>query len=241
MSNQYFRFRQFTIFQDRCAMKVGTDGVLLGCWAKGGKRILDIGTGTGLIALMMAQRCPMAHLTGIDIDEVACSQAHENVNASPFNHRIDIRHISLQDYAAEVSDSPIHDMHFFDAIVSNPPFFFQSLKSPDNRRKMARHTDTLPYWSLFSGVTALLSSDGEFSAIIPFDCLSAFISEAERAGLHLSRLCAVRTTPKKNPRRYLLSFRRQQEHKTEVSEEVLENASNQRSLWYKTISNDFYL
>lgn len=113
-----FRFKKFEILQDRCAMKVGTDGVLLGAWASGGTRILDIGCGTGLIALMMAQRFPAAQVVGIDIDEEACGQARENVAASSFSDRIDVAHCRLQDYSGEE----------FDAIVSNPPFFLNSLK-----------------------------------------------------------------------------------------------------------------
>ena len=135
-----FKFKQFEIHQDRCAMKVGTDGVLLGAWAPGGKRILDVGSGTGLISLMMAQRFPEAQVLGIDMDGEACEEAAENVAASPFADRVEIECCRLQDY---------HSAESFDAIVSNPPFFLNSLKNPDSKRTMARHTDSLPFRDLF--------------------------------------------------------------------------------------------
>lgn len=130
-----FRFKQFEIEQDRCAMKVGTDGVLLGAWAQGGRRILDIGSGTGLISLMMAQRFPEAEVVGIDMDADACGQARENVMASPFRDRVEIECCRLQDFggaseAAEASGTTevLKAAGVFDAIVSNPPFFVDSLK-----------------------------------------------------------------------------------------------------------------
>ena len=132
-----FTFRQFHIEQDKCAMKVGTDGVLLGSWAKGGKRILDIGTGTGLIALMMAQRFPDANIDAIEIDENAVIQATENVLRSPFTKQIVVKHCSLQTYS-ETKEK-------YDSIVCNPPYFVDSLKSNDNNRTVARHTDALPF------------------------------------------------------------------------------------------------
>ena len=145
-----FKFKHFEIHQDRCAMKVGTDGVLLGAWALGGKRILDIGSGTGLISLMMAQRYPEAQVVGIDLDAEACAEARENVAASPFADRVNIVDCRLQDYES---------LEKFDAIVSNPPFFLNSLKNPDSKRSMARHADSLPFRELFRGVKLLLSDD----------------------------------------------------------------------------------
>lgn len=163
-----FRFKQFEIEQDRCAMKVGTDGVLLGAWAQGGRRILDIGSGTGLISLMMAQRFPEAEVVGIDMDADACGQARENVMASPFRDRVEIECCRLQDFggagvsktaeALETAEGLKAD-GVFDAIVSNPPFFVDSLKNPDSKRTMARHTDSLPFRDLFAGVKRLLSDE----------------------------------------------------------------------------------
>lgn len=198
MSNSYFRFKQFTIHQEHCAMKVGTDGTLLGAWAKGGRRILDVGTGTGLIALMMAQRFPKSSVIGIDIDEEACQQAKENVASSPFRERIDIHHLSLQEYPDEQ----------FDAIVCNPPFFVNALPCPDDQRSMARHTGSMTYADLFQSVVRLLSDEGEFSAVIPTEYRDAFDAEAILSGLFPVGECAIRTTPNKKPRRYLLSYRK---------------------------------
>ena len=114
MSNSVFKFKKFAVNQDQCGMKVGTDGVLLGAWARGGNRVLDIGTGTGVIALMLAQRFPKAKITAIDIAEEACRQAKENVSASPFAHQVQVEHTSLQEFESAER---------FDCIVSNPPFF----------------------------------------------------------------------------------------------------------------------
>ena len=134
MANDYFNFRQFTVRQERCAMKVGTDGTLLGAWAHGGSSILDIGVGTGLIALMMAQRFPESHIVGIDIDHEAVEQALENVKASPFRN-IDVVEADAKSYGGSS----------FDAIVCNPPYFADSLQSPDMQRTIARHTVSLSF------------------------------------------------------------------------------------------------
>ena len=195
MANDYFRFKQFTVRQERCAMKVGTDGTLLGAWACGGRCILDVGTGTGLIALMMAQRFPDATITGIDIDEDAVSQAQENVAASPFAPRIII---TRQDVATMEGA--------FDAIVSNPPYFSNSLHSPDAQRTLARHADTLPYRTLMVSAHRLLTKDGELSVVVPTDCKKLMESEAALAGFFKYRECAVRTSAGKPAKRYLLAF-----------------------------------
>ena len=145
MSNNSFTFQKFTIHQDRCAMKVGTDGVLLGAWAHGGKRILDIGTGTGLVAIMMAQRFADAHVTAVEIDHNAALQACNNANCSPFASRISIVETSIQNFE-------VYGTQLFDSIVSNPPFFTDSLKNPDSQRATARHADTLPYLRMGNSV-----------------------------------------------------------------------------------------
>lgn len=237
MSNDYFSFKQFTVHQDRCAMKVGTDGTLLGAWARGGGRILDVGTGTGLIALMLAQRFPQAMVDAIDIDSDACLQAHENVVASPFTDRVNVHHCRLQDFTSVIpkekwtdNESSLH----YDAIVVNPPYFEQSLKAPDVQRSMARHTDSLSYRDLMNGVVRLLDTDGEFSVVIPFDCRRNLETEAIMAGLYPSRVCAVKTTPRKSARRYLLAFRK---HPEEIeTSELLMNSDA-----YHDLVKDFYL
>lgn len=226
-------------------MKVGTDGTLLGAWANGGLRVLDIGTGTGLIALMMAQRFPEAHVTAIDIDQGACLQAHENVAASPFASRISVVHASLQHFCDEtlhLSENQPNDVCCqFDSIVCNPPYFVNSLKAPDEQRSMARHADTLPHTQLFSAVSQLLADEGEFSAIVPFDCRAAFESEAFLHGLFQLRICAVRTTPHKPPRRYLLAFRKSAVARIEQTVGIIEDAPCQKSAWYRQLTDSFYL
>lgn len=224
MANDYFKFKQFTVWQSQCAMKVGTDGTLLGAWANGGSRILDIGTGTGLIALMMAQRFADAYVTGIDIDEKAVEQARSNVAASPFGQRVIIEECDVEMVKG-----------VYDCIVSNPPFFSDSLKCPDESRTMARHTDTLPYDKLIHHICRLLSDDGEASLIIPFDCLSRLESEAVLHGLFKTRECAVRTTPTKQPRRYLLAFRKHPASLFEKTELTIGSET------YLKLTKEFYL
>ena len=231
-----FRFRQFSVRHDRCAMKVGTDGVLLGAWAPGGRSILDIGTGTGLIALMMAQRFPEAHVTGIDIDGDAALQARENAAVSPFGPRIEVAHSSLAGFVAAASP-PLS----FDSIVCNPPFFLHSLKNPDARRSVARHADSLPFADLFRGVAALLAPSGVFSAIVPAEVFEAFTAEASIAGLFVSRLTRVRTTPRKPPKRSLVAFSRLRPDTLAEEECVMSRADGSRSEWYRGLTTEFYL
>ena len=229
MANDYFNFRQFTVRQERCAMKVGTDGTLLGAWAHGGSSVLDIGIGTGLVALMMAQRFPESRIVGIDIDHDAVEQALENVNASPF------RNIEV----VEV-DAKLYEGTCFDAIVCNTPYFADSLQCPDIQRTLARHAVSLSFRDLLAAVSRLLAEDGEFSVVIPFDCKARLESEAALAGLFKVRECAVKTTPRKQPRRYLLAFRRHPSD-LEQTEGVIEIKPSVRSEWYQELTKDFYL
>ena len=230
MSNNYFQFKRFVVRQERCAMKVGTDGTLLGAWARGGQRVLDIGTGTGLIALMMAQRCPKALVTAVDIDADAVRQARENVAESPFAERITVVE----------GDIISHFSPHFDAIVCNPPYFNDSLTCPDEQRTTARHTTTLTYRELLAAVARLLSDAGEFSVVIPFDCKARLEAEAALVGLSKTRECSIRTTPRKAPRRFLLAFRKHPVA-VETTEGVLETEPGQRSDWYHALTNEFYL
>ena len=235
MSKDSFEFRQFTIHQDRCAMKVGTDGTLLGAWASTGVadgRILDVGTGTGLIALMMAQRFPRCQVTAIDIDEAAVSQAQQNVGESPFSDRI---------HVLQADVTTFNDTDGFDAIVSNPPYFHQSLECPDDRRTLARHTSSLSYNRLMEAAWRLLRNDGVLSLIIPDDCRARLEAEACLKGFFLTRLCAVRTTPKKDPKRYLMEFRKSPIDELDKQEGVIEISPCVRSEWYQSLTQDFYL
>lgn len=242
-----FRFKQFGISQDRCAMKVGTDGVLLGAWAGGGSRILDVGTGTGLIALMMAQRFPDAQVVGIDLDRDACSQARDNVARSPFSRRVSITECRLQEYLApangcdRLDEKKFVDKELFDAIVSNPPFFVNSMKNPDSKRAMARHADTLPFRDLWQGVKRLLSSAGVFSVVLPAEVKENFVAEGCMSGFYLIKECAVKTVERKAPKRYLLAFSRVRENSLEPVVEVMTDRQGNRSEWYRRITDKFYL
>ena len=213
-------------------MKVGTDGVLLGAWAQGGRRILDIGSGTGLISLMMAQRFPEAEVVGIDMDADACGQARENVMASPFRDRVEIECCRLQDFG---------EAGVFDAIVSNPPFFVDSLKNPDSKRTMARHTDSLPFRDLFAGVKRLLSDDGIFSTIVPVEVVEQFVAESCILGFYLIRKCGVKTVERKQPKRFMLSFAKHRISPYEEHVETMMDSQGNRSEWYRKITEEFYL
>lgn len=230
-NSEQFAFRQFVVRQDLCAMKVGTDGVLLGAWAEGGRRVLDIGTGTGLVALMMAQRFAGASVVAVDLDEGACRQAAINVGASPFASRVSVVRTAVQDFEAPET---------FDSIVSNPPFFTSALRCPDQARNMARHADTLSYADLFAAVDRLLAAEGTFSAIVPTDCLSDFTAEAYVHGLSPVRRTLIRTTQRKQPKRALLAFRRAPSPMA-CEEVCLVGEDGGRSAWYGGLTAEFYL
>lgn len=209
-------------------MKVGTDGVLLGALAWGcNGRILDIGTGTGLCAMMMAQRFPEAGITGIDIDKDACQQAKEN--CSVFSN-INIVNTSLQNFEAEGK---------YDALLSNPPFFEETLGCPDKNRDIARHTSSLPYSLLLSRCKQLLAEDGTLTLIIPTQAVPRIEEESAYNGLFIVSRLHIKTTSKKAPKRTLLYLRHHPAPPT-TSEHVLMD-NGQRSQWYAEITKDFYL
>ena len=198
MRNPYFRFKQFTIQQGNCAMKVGTDGVLLGAIApvEQAKSILDIGTGTGLLALMLAQRCPTASIDAIEIDEAAAAQARENVAESPWKH-ICVVHSSLQDYQTA---------NTYQLIVSNPPYFVDSLKAPNANRNLARHTDSLSFTDLLQGVAKLLHPDGSFWVILPHNETERFQQLAMQVGLFVYHKIHVYPRADKPAKRIVMGF-----------------------------------
>lgn len=192
-----FRFKRFTIRQQRSAMKVGTDGVLLGAWAgvrPSDRRILDIGTGTGLIAVMLAQRTTEARITGVDIDDVA--EARENGDASPWGDRLQFVQQPIQQF---------RPAERYDLIVSNPPFYVDSLTSPDRGRTTARHTVHLAYGELLEAVVRLLAPGGRFAVVLPAPEGERFRRLAA-ANLRLQRLTTVRTTPRRPVKRVLMEF-----------------------------------
>lgn len=198
MPNPFFQFKQFTVWHDKCAMKVGTDGVLLGAWTsvESAHRILDIGTGTGLVALMLAQRS-LAAVVALEIEEWAALQAAENVARSPWPDRIEV---IREDFRLYTSDAK------FDVIVSNPPYFVDGLKGPDGQRNAARHNDGLSYEPLLQGVATLLTADGLFTLVIPTDVAERVKEIAQIKGLYPSKQLFVVTKPGAAPKRTLITF-----------------------------------
>ncbi len=200
--NNYFQFKQFRIIQEKSAMKVGTDGVLLGSWVnvQNEKQILDIGTGTGLIALIMAQRTS-AMITGVEIEKNAADEASSNAKSSLWNTRISIQNSSFQQYATTTDNR-------FDLIVSNPPFFENNQKSKDGNLAIARHNDLLPFREIIMGCLNILNETGRLALILPVTPAQSFISLAETQGLILNRITKVRPNNKKEIHRYLMEFSR---------------------------------
>lgn len=238
MANDYFSFKQFTIHQDRCAMKVGTDGVLLGVLAPtiDSGRILDIGTGTGLVGIMLSQRCPQAMVTGVELDANAAKQAEENATSTGWN--IKIINKSIQDFSFQCEEK-------FDLIVSNPPYFINSLKAPEKNRNTARHTDELSYEELIESAEKLLSEEGKFSVIIPYSEEENFIDIANKRNLIAES--SVRIIPKvgKEPKRSVITFCRCKNKincNINVTELVIEKEERHcYSDEFKKLTADFYL
>lgn len=234
MANSFFQFKQFIIRHDKCAMKVGTDGVLLGAWANihSCAKILDVGTGSGLIALMLAQRCN-AEIDAIDIDADACLQATENAGTSPFGNRIFVHHLPFKEYADACTKK-------YDLIVSNPPYFVDSLKCPDQKRNQARHTDTLVLTDLIKGSQHLLTANGRLALILPFDQQEILLDIAFSYQLYPNRRTDVIPQPEAAPKRLLIELSAQ---KTDFTPDslIIEEARHQYTQAYKTLTRDFYL
>lgn len=198
--NNYFEFKQFRIEQNNAAMRVGTDGVLLGTWTNTANvnSVLDIGTGTGLVALMMAQRT-VAKIHAIDIDESAITDARYNFEHSKWNSRLTVEQISAQNYALRTAQK-------FDCIVCNPPFFNNSPKSQEKSRMIARHTDTLLFSDLIKSAAQLLTPNGTFNVVIPSDQETAFRNYANEERLFATRITHIKPNPVKPIKRVLIEF-----------------------------------
>lgn len=234
MPNPYFRFKQFTIWQDCCAMKVGTDGVLLGAWAPipPARRILDIGTGTGLVALMLAQRSPeTTQITAIELDSAAAQQAQENVSRSPWADRIQVLQGDFLSHSWQTT---------FDLIVSNPPYFEHALPCPDAQRNQARHTSTLNYERLIQQSATLLSPFGLLALIIPAEQTDKVIGLAQESKLHLHRQLHILTRPGKSPKRTLLSFSPQL-NQPQIAHLLIETTHHAYTQEYIDLTAPFYL
>ena len=232
MSNQHFDFKRFRIEQDRCSMKVGTDGVLLGAWfnLEPGMSVLDIGTGTGLIALMAAQR-GAGSVTAVEIDPDAAGQALENVRRSEWADRIEVINADIALFTARTG---------FDRIVCNPPYFRDSLRCPDAGRNTARHNDSLSFETLVRCSASLLAPDGLLCLVMPFDAVSVFTKCAALAGLYLCRRTDLVTAPGKTPKRSLLAFGKQSD---ELQSDTLSicGPDGKETSEYVNLVNDFYL
>lgn len=245
MSSPFFRFKQFQVWHDQCAMKVGTDGVLLGAWCPLPSRecvhVLDIGTGSGLIALMMAQRtCAVdslqliVNIDAIDIDGGAVEQAAYNFKQSPWAENLHAYQSSLQEWHSETK---------YDLIMSNPPYFQASLKNPDSQRATARHTDTLSYCELLAHASRLLTADGTIALILPADAEQEIVTLAHEYALAVTRLTYVHSKPGKPVKRILIAFTPSTTAlpATQVAHFYIESDTAPRSEEYQTLTHEFYL
>ena len=254
MSSPFFRFKQFTVWHDRCAMKVGTDGVLLGAWCPMAVdslqlivnsrkhkefRVLDIGTGSGLIALMLAQRtCAVDSLQltvgidAIDVDEGAVEQATYNFEQSPWAEHLHAYQSSLQEWHSAIK---------YDLIVSNPPYFQASLKNPDSQRATARHTDTLNYTELIQHAARLLQEDGALALVLPFDAKEDIVALAEAHALYPTQITHVHSKPGKPAKRLLIAFSPIAHREYSTHTFYIESENSPRSEEYKALTKEFYL
>lgn len=234
MPNTYFGFKQFTVYQDKSAFKVGTDGVLLGACAdvSGAEKILDIGTGTGLIALMLAQRCG-GEIIGIEPDRDSFEQACQNVESSKWNGRIKIENTDLQSFNPENTR--------FDLVVTNPPYFINSLKNPDPRKASARHNQSLTSEEILQGVARLLTDNGRMQMILPYVEGNIFISEAQEYGLYCSNILKIRPLPTGEIKRLILTFTRERKKVTEKFLTIEHGRRHEFTDEYINLTKDFYL
>jgi tRNA1Val (adenine37-N6)-methyltransferase len=233
MPNNYFNFKQFAINQDKSAFRVGTDGVLLGAYAdiKGVKRILDIGAGTGLISLMLAQRSN-AEIVAIEPDHDSCLQASENVDQSKWKSRIKVVNSTLQEYT---------DNRKFDLIVTNPPYFTDSLKNPDSGKSLARHNDSLQSGDLLTGVSRLLTGGGRFQLIMPYAEGNIFIAVAAGYGFYCSDILKIKPLPTSEIRRLIITFGKERVRATEKFLTIEHGKRHEFTEEYINLTKDFYL
>lgn len=227
-----FRFKNFTVCQSRSAMKVGTDAVLLGAWANGGNNILDIGAGTGIVSLMMAQRFSEAFVTGVEIDDAAAGEASDNAQRSPFGDRIRIINKPIQRFVPSGK---------YDAIVTNPPFFTHGYNTPDSKRRQARQSLTLTFHDILIFCKEWLNEKAELSVILPVDAMEEFSEEAFLQGFFMARKCMVKTVSRKVAKRCLLAFSLIRPADFEASEVTMLDPEGKKSEWYRKLTEEFYL
>ena len=232
MPNTYFDFKRFRIEQDKCSMKVGTDGVLLGAWfpMESGMSVLDVGTGTGLIALMAAQR-GAGSVTAIEIDADAAGQAYRNVERSEWADQIKVVNADVAHFTIDSK---------FDRIVCNPPYFRDSLRSPDAGRNTARHNDALSYETLVRCSAEMLEPLGQLCLVLPYNSVDVFVKCASSAGLYLCSRTDVVTTPGKRPIRSLMAFCKQYSE-METEELAISGPDGKETPDYINLVKDFCL
>jgi len=236
MTKKQFNFKKFSINQDNCAMKIGTDAVLLGAWASVENylnSILDIGSGTGIIALMLAQRSQAKTIDAIEIDTAAYEQCVENFENSPWSDCLFCYHASLQEFTEEIEEK-------YDLIVSNPPFYSADYKSENLQRDLARFSDAMPFEHLLESVSKLLSKHGVFSVIIPFNEEAEFITLASKVNLFPLRILHVKGNPSSEIKRSLIAF---SFNKMDIKMEdlIIETSRHQYTEEYIKLTKDFYL
>ncbi|MBA4409697.1 MAG: methyltransferase [Bacteroidota bacterium] len=234
--NNYFQFKQFRIIQEKSAMKVGMDGVLIGAWTdvSNAERILDIGTGTGLIALMMAQKNSLAQIDAIEIDPEAFAEAVQNIQQSQWFERIHVELGLFQEFTQQTSRK-------YDLIVSNPPFFSNGIKAPLEIRAQARHSDSLPLEVLISGAANMLSEKGRIALVLAIECLPEIEELAVLNKLFISRLCRVKPNPLKPDFRILIELAWEE---CMIQEETLMIEFEKHHDYtpaYKELTREFYL
>ena len=232
-----FQFKQFFVEQDRCAMKIGTDGVLLGAWTpveNNPLRILDIGTGTGVIALMLAQRSNAEQIDALEIDEEAYEQSVDNFENSPWSDRLFCFHAGLDEFVEEPEDE-------YDLIVSNPPFYTDDYKSDNEPRDLARFADAMPFEDLIEAADLLLSENGIFTVIIPFKEEENFLAIAATYELYPLKITRVKGTPTTEIKRSLLALSRNESTTLPFDELIIETSRHQYTREYIELTKDFYL
>ena len=232
-----FTFKKFSIEQNRCAMKIGTDGVLLGAWVpleQNPFSILDIGTGTGIIALMLAQRSTAQQIDALEIDENAYEQATDNFENSPWNDRLFCFHAGLDEFMEEPEDE-------YDLIVSNPPFYAEDYKTNNEQRDLARFQDALPFEDLIEAADLLLSENGILAVIIPFKEEERFMAIAKEFELYPIKITRVKGTPTTEIKRSLLAFKRYELPALDSDELIIETARHQYTPEYIELTKEFYL
>jgi len=232
-----FTFKQFSIQQDKTAMKVGTDGVLLGAWTPidhNPNSILDIGTGTGLIALMLAQRSYAEQIDALEIDENAYEQATNNFENSNWSDRLFCYHAGLDEFIEEPEDE-------YDLIVCNPPFYTEDYKTENEQRDLARFSDAMPFEELIEAADLLLSESGIFSVIIPYKEEEKFVALANEFELYPIKITRVKGTPTSETKRSLLAFSRNKQDDFSIDELVIETTRHNYTKEYINLTKDFYL